>query len=182
MLAMGSDILGVRAASCQSLRRAGASLGGFVGIIRAMFSYREPFYARFAYARSGSDRPGGRVDRRKLWTGGVVTAVIVFGLTIAAFLFVRGMLNYPLLGIRRSGAVVYASMFGYAGGAALVAPDVALADQQSVRLRQCPDQLEPVPLAVSQQRQDAVLQRALTQLAHRVTCAARFHASQGTMP
>ena len=121
MLAMGSDILGVRAASCQSLRRAGASLRGFVGIIRAMFSYREPFYARFAYARSGSDRPGGRVDRRKLWTGGVVTAVIVFGLTIAAFLFVRGMLNYPLLGIRRSGAVVYASMFGYAGGAALVA-------------------------------------------------------------
>jgi hypothetical protein len=85
-----------------------------------MFTYREPFYARFGYARSGSDRSGGVVDGRKLWTSGVVTAVIVFGLTIAAFLLVR-MLNYPLLGIRGGGAVVYASMFGYAGGAALVA-------------------------------------------------------------
>jgi hypothetical protein len=61
------------------------------------------------------------VSSRKLWTGGMVTAVIVFGLTIAAFLLVRGMLNYPLLGLRRGGAVVYASTFGYAGGAALVA-------------------------------------------------------------
>jgi hypothetical protein len=110
-----------RPVSCESLRRVGASPPGFVGIIRAMFTYREPFYARFGYARSGSDRSGGVVDERKLWTGGMVTAVIVFGLTIAAFLLVRGMLNYPLLGLRRGGAVVYASMFGYAGGAALVA-------------------------------------------------------------
>lgn len=90
-------------------------------MIRAMFTSREPFYARFGYARSGSDRSGGVVDGRKLWTSGAVTAVIVFGLTIAAFLLVHGMLNYPLLGVRGGGAVVYASMFGYAGGAALVA-------------------------------------------------------------
>jgi hypothetical protein len=85
-----------------------------------MFTYREPFYARFGYARSGIDRSGRVVDGHKLWTSGVVTAVIAFGLTIAAFLFVR-MLNYPLLGIRGGGVVVYASMLGYAGGAALVA-------------------------------------------------------------
>lgn len=36
-------------------------------------------------ARSGGDQPGGVVDRRKLWTGGVITAVIVFGLGIAGF-------------------------------------------------------------------------------------------------
>ncbi len=87
----------------------------------AMFTFREPFYARFGYARSGSERSGGVVDGRKLWTSGAVTAVIVFGLTIAAFLLVHGMLNYPLLGVRGDDAVVYASMFGYAGGAALVA-------------------------------------------------------------
>lgn len=82
----------------------------------AMFTYRESYSAR-----SGSDRSGGVVDVRKLWTGGVVTTVIVCGLTIAGFLFVRGMLDYPLLGVRRGGAVVEASMFGYVGGAALAA-------------------------------------------------------------
>ena len=106
----------IQGTSCECLRRAGASWQGFAGIIRAMFTSREPFYARFGYAR-----PGGVVDGRKLWTSGAVTAVIVFGLTIAAFLFVHGMLNYPLLGVRGDDAVVYASMFGYAGGAALVA-------------------------------------------------------------
>lgn len=107
-------------AGCESLRRAGVSPQGFTGIIRAMFTYREPFHARFGYARSGSGRSGGVVDGRRLWTGGVVTAVIVFGLTIAAFLLVR-MLNYPVLGVRGGGAAVYAGMIGYAGGAALVA-------------------------------------------------------------
>ena len=72
-------------------------------------------------ARSGSGQRGGVVDGRKLWTGGVITAVIVFGLAIAGFLFVRGILNFPILGIRPGGAVVHASMFGYASGAALVA-------------------------------------------------------------
>lgn len=105
----------------EGLRRAGVPLPGFLGIIRAMFTHREPFYARFGYARSGSERPDGVVDVRKLWTGGVVTAVIVCGLGIAAFLFVRGMLNTPLLGVRGDGGVAYASMSGYAGGAALAA-------------------------------------------------------------
>ncbi len=97
-------------------RRADASRKEFAGIIRAMFTSREPFYARFGYAR-----PGGVVDGRKLWTSGAVTAVIVFGLTIAAFLLVHGMLHYPLLGVRRGDAMAYVSMLGYAGGAALVA-------------------------------------------------------------
>jgi nitric oxide reductase large subunit len=83
---------------------------------RHLSTYQEPYSAR-----SGSRPPGGIVDARKLWTGGVITAVIVFGLTIAGFLIVRGILNYPILGIQRGGAVVHASMFGYAGGAALVA-------------------------------------------------------------
>jgi len=86
-----------------------------------MFTSREPFYARSGYARSVSDRSGGVVDLRKLWTGGVVAAVIVGGLAIAGFLLVHGMLHYPLRGVRGGGAVVYASMLGYAGGAALVA-------------------------------------------------------------
>ena len=47
--------------------------------------------------------------------------MIVCGLTIAGFLIVRGILDYSLLGIRRGGAVAHASMFGYAGGAALAA-------------------------------------------------------------
>jgi hypothetical protein len=93
-------------------RVVGVSRQRFVGIIQAMFTYREPYSAR-----SGSDRPGDVVDVRKLWTGGMVTAVIVGGLAIAAFLFVRGMLSYPLLGVRGGGA----SMVGYAGGAALAA-------------------------------------------------------------
>jgi hypothetical protein len=81
-----------------------------------MSTYREHYSAR-----PGRERTGDVVDVRKLWTGGVVTAVIVCGLTIAAFLIVHGMLNYPLLGVRGGGAVVHASMFGYAGGAALAA-------------------------------------------------------------
>lgn len=36
-------------------------------------------------------------------------------------LFVRGVLNFPILGIQPGGAVVHARMFGYASGAALVA-------------------------------------------------------------
>ena len=113
-------LLDIQVGRDKSLRRACVPRQGFVGIIRAMFAYREPSYARSDYARSGSDRPV-IVDVRKLWTGGVVTAVIVCGLTIAAFLLVRGMLNLPLLGVRKGGAGVYASMFGYAGGAALAA-------------------------------------------------------------
>jgi Family of unknown function (DUF6069) len=83
-----------------------------VGIMSAM-SYREPYLSRF-----GRD---GAVDGRKLWTGGIVTAVIIFGLTIAGFLIVGGLLDYPVLGVGRGGAVVHATMFGYAAGAALAA-------------------------------------------------------------
>jgi hypothetical protein len=46
-------------------------------------------YPERSSLRSGSFRTGS-VDVRTLWTGGVVTAVIVYGLTIVGFLFVRG--------------------------------------------------------------------------------------------
>jgi hypothetical protein len=72
-------------------------------------------------ARSDSDHPGGVVDARRLWTGGVVTAVIVGGLTIVGFLLVGGILHFPLLGDRGKGAMQQATMFGYALGAALAA-------------------------------------------------------------
>lgn len=77
-------------------------------------------YPERSSLRSGSYRTGNLVDVRTLWTGGVVAAVIECGLAIVGFLLVRGMLNYPLLSIRAGNAVGHASMFGYAGGAALV--------------------------------------------------------------
>lgn len=43
---------------------------------------------------------GDVIDTRTLWTGGVVTAVIVGGLTIVGFLLIEGILRYPLLGDR----------------------------------------------------------------------------------
>jgi hypothetical protein len=52
-------------------------------------------YPERSSLRSGSYRTGSVVDVRTLWTGGAVAAVIVYGLTIVGFLFVRGMLNYP---------------------------------------------------------------------------------------
>lgn len=75
-------------------------------------------YPERSSLRSGSFRTGS-VDVRTLWTGGVVAAVIVYGLTIVGFLFARGVLKYPLLSIRGGDAVGHVSMFGYAGGAAL---------------------------------------------------------------
>jgi Family of unknown function (DUF6069) len=78
-------------------------------------------YPERSSLRSGSHRSGGVVDVRTLWTGGVVAAVIVSGLTIVGFLIFRGMLDYPLLSIRGSDAVGHASTLGYAVGAALAA-------------------------------------------------------------
>jgi hypothetical protein len=87
-----------------------------VGIPGSMSTFVEP-----TSARSDSDHLDGVVDARRLWTGGVVTAVIVGGLTIVGFLLVGGLLHCPLLGDRGSDAMQHATMFGYALGAALAA-------------------------------------------------------------
>jgi hypothetical protein len=78
-------------------------------------------YSEHSSARSNSDQLAGVVDTRTLWTGGVITAVIVGGLTIVGFLLVEGILRYPLLGDRASGVVQQATMIGYAAWAVLVA-------------------------------------------------------------
>lgn len=89
---------------------------GFCGHLMTMMTYEEQ-----VLARSGSDRPGDVVDTRTLWTGGVVSAVIVGGLTVVGFLFVEGVLGCPLLGDRVNAPVAYVTMVGYAVGAAVVA-------------------------------------------------------------
>ncbi|MCP2322705.1 hypothetical protein HDA40_001212 [Hamadaea flava] len=59
------------------------------------------------------------VDPRRLWTGGVVAAIVVAGVVVACFLIVRGVLDIPVLGVDLSGGVFLPSMLGYAfGGAA----------------------------------------------------------------
>ncbi len=57
----------------------------------------------------------------RLWTGGVVTAIIAAGLAIVGFLVVRGVLRMPVLGVRPGGTVFTPSMVGYALGAAVAA-------------------------------------------------------------
>ena len=78
-------------------------------------------YPERSSLRPRSYRAGGGVDVHTLWIGGVVAAVIVFGLAIVGFLVVCGMLDYPLLSIRKGDPVQHASMLGYAWGAALAA-------------------------------------------------------------
>jgi hypothetical protein len=64
---------------------------------------------------------GDVIDTRTLWTGGVVTAIIVGGLTIVGFLLIEGILRYPLLGDRANAQVTQVTMVGYAAGAAVAA-------------------------------------------------------------
>ena len=78
-------------------------------------------YEEQVSVRSDNDQPADVIDTRTLWTGGVVTAVIVGGLTIVGFLLIEGILRYPLLGDRANAQVAHATMVGYAAGAALVA-------------------------------------------------------------
>jgi hypothetical protein len=78
-------------------------------------------YVKHLIAQSDSGHLGGAVDGRRLWTGGLVTALIVGGLAIVEFLLFSDILHYPLLGNRGSGAVAHTSMIGYAAGAALAA-------------------------------------------------------------
>ena len=75
-------------------------------------------YEEQVSARSGT---GEVIDTRTLWTGGVVTAIIVSGLTIVGFLLIEGILRYPLLDDRANAQVAQVTMVGYAIGAAVTA-------------------------------------------------------------
>lgn len=60
---------------------------------------------------------GGRqpaVNPTRLWTGGVVVAVIAAGLAVVAVLVVRGILHLEILGVGPSGDVFQASVYVYA--------------------------------------------------------------------
>ena len=71
--------------------------------------------------RSDNDQPGEVIDTRTLWMGGVITAVIVGGLTVVGFLLIEGILRYPLLGDHANAQVAHVTMVGYAVGAAVAA-------------------------------------------------------------
>ena len=62
-----------------------------------------------------------RINAARLWTGGVVSAIIAAGLAIVAYLIVHGIFNLPMLGIRPGGAVIQSGVAGYAFGAAVAA-------------------------------------------------------------
>jgi membrane-associated protease RseP (regulator of RpoE activity) len=61
------------------------------------------------------------VDVKRLWTGGVATAVVAIGLTIVGFLIIQGLLQLTVLGIWPDGPVSTPSLGGYASIAALSA-------------------------------------------------------------
>jgi hypothetical protein len=55
---------------------------------------------------------------KKLWAGGCAAALVAAGVAVVGYLLVRGVLDIPIIGARRGGAVVQPSMFGYAAAAA----------------------------------------------------------------
>lgn len=86
---------------------------GLCGHLMTMMTYEEQVSARCDTVDV--------IDTRTLWTGGVVTAVIVGGLTIVGFLLIEGILRYPMLGDRANAQVTHVTMVGYAVGAAVTA-------------------------------------------------------------
>jgi len=89
---------------------------GLCGHLLTMMTYEEQ-----VSARTDNDQSGDVIGTRTLWTGGVVTAVIVGGLTIAGFLLIEGILRYPLLGDRANAQLAPVTMVSYAVGAAVAA-------------------------------------------------------------
>ncbi len=86
---------------------------------------RYPAYGAASPRRQPAAPPPPRrnpVDARRLWTGGVATAVVAIGLTIVGFLVIHGLLHLTVLGIwPDGGAVSTPSVAGYASVAALAA-------------------------------------------------------------
>jgi hypothetical protein len=56
-----------------------------------------------------------------LWAGGAAAAVVAAGVAVVGFLVVRGLLDLPVLGVEKGGAVFEPSMAAYAFFAALAA-------------------------------------------------------------
>lgn len=61
------------------------------------------------------------INARWLWSGGVATAVVAAGVTVVGFLAVRGLLGFPVLGLRVGGRPPAATVTVYAVGAAVSA-------------------------------------------------------------
>ena len=59
------------------------------------------------------------VDERRLWAGGVATAVVAALVAAVVLLVARGVFGVPVLVQNRDGQIVTASLFTYAGLAAL---------------------------------------------------------------
>ena len=72
------------------------------------------------YDSSGGS-PFGRPPVRAgtLWAGGVAAALVAGGVAVVGFLLVRGVLDLPILGVEKGGAVFEPSMLTYAVLAAL---------------------------------------------------------------
>jgi CDP-diglyceride synthetase len=85
---------------------------------------RYPAYGAASPQRQPAAPPPRRnpVDAKRLWTGGVATAVVAIGLTIVGFLVIHGLLHLTVLGIWPDGGPVSTpSVAGYASVAALAA-------------------------------------------------------------
>ncbi|HZB49855.1 MAG TPA: DUF6069 family protein [Mycobacteriales bacterium] len=71
------------------------------------------------YPNSAGEPPVGRrtVDERKLWTGGIMAAVVAALVAAVGLLLVRGIADVPVF-VQRDGELVDASMWWYAAAAA----------------------------------------------------------------
>jgi hypothetical protein len=68
------------------------------------------------------------LEPRRLWAGGFAAALVAAGVAVVGYLLVYGILGFPIVGVKRGGAVVQPTMFGYAATAflgAIVAVGIA---------------------------------------------------------
>jgi hypothetical protein len=70
------------------------------------------------YARPAEPGQGRRIDQGRLWTGGIMAAVVAALVAVVGLLLARGIADVPVL-VERKGQLVDASTWWYAGAAAL---------------------------------------------------------------
>jgi hypothetical protein len=72
------------------------------------------------YPNRPAEPPAGRrtVDEGRLWTGGIMAAVVAALMAAVGLLLARGIADVPVL-VQRDGELVNATMWWYAGAAAL---------------------------------------------------------------
>ena len=68
--------------------------------------------------RPAEGRPRRVIDAGRLWSGGVMAAVVAAGVAIVGLLIARGILDIPVL-VERNGKLVNANTWWYAGAAFL---------------------------------------------------------------